>query len=279
MRRGAGARRSFVVTIVSSPRQRALDATTGISRRILAAMPNLVAVRRRDGGAGDAVLYQDDELRGAVCATAGEAQILHHLARLLWAESVLEIGSYVGWTTAHLAESGAHVVCVEPFLETGGQSLNAEPSIDACERFLANMRRGRYCVTLVMGRSPEALATIRVPGGFDLAFIDGWHMDGQPRRDVQAVHSVLNQGGTIVLHDLHVPDVQSAARWLLDHGYDGLILTTPNWLGVFSRNHVSLDWVRGSQDVARLCGLAPGAHEAAVVFAAAADLLALVRAA
>lgn len=223
-------------TWVENPaRAKAISAAHGISLPILRAMPHLVAVRRPDGGAGDAVLYQDGELRGAMSATAEEAQLLAYVAQVTGARRALEIGSYVGWTACHLATM-CDVICVDPFLELGGVShLGDDASAETCERFLQNVRRAGYRekVTLIQGRSPEAVESLYVPGGFDLAFIDGWHLDGQPRRDVRAAEDTLATGGTVVLHDLNIPDVQDAACWLLAQCYAGVILPTPNWLGVF----------------------------------------------
>jgi predicted O-methyltransferase YrrM len=267
----------------SLARQRALDAAHGTSLPILRAMPHLVAVRRPDGGAGDAVMYQDEELRGALCATAEEAQLLAYVAQTTGAHRALEIGSYVGWTAAHLAQVCDHVVCIDPFLELGGVShLGDEPNIAVRNRFLANVRAAKVegRITLIQGESPEVLWDVYVPGGFDLAFVDGWHLDGQPLRDVEMVALKMKPLGTIVLHDLHVPDVQEAARYLLDMGYAGVILPTPNWLGVFwvVAHHTIKPpgWLWTLPAVRRLCTPVPGMDAASLLFRARPALLELV---
>jgi hypothetical protein len=51
------------------------------------------------------VHYQDREILGAVCCTPAEAMLMHHAARLCNPLHPIEIGSYIGWSSAHIASS------------------------------------------------------------------------------------------------------------------------------------------------------------------------------
>jgi predicted O-methyltransferase YrrM len=199
---------------------------------ILEDLTQLVAAPSQSGHAD--LYYQDADILGSTCCTQAEACLLHWAAHQLPGSTpILEIGSYVGWSTAHLAWGGQRVVCIEPFLEHGriiDSQLPTRPSVAARERFIENMSVLGLLgfITLIEGCSPEAIPP--VPGGYALAFVDGWHQDGQPRRDVEAVAPLLAVAGAMVLHDLWLPDVQDAARWLIGEGWQLTILDTANYL-------------------------------------------------
>src|SRR3954468_1499448 len=82
---------------------------------ILEDLMQLVAAPSQSGHAD--LCYQDADILGATCCTQAEACLLHWAAHQLPpSATILEIGSYVGWSTAHLAWGGQQVVCIEPFL-------------------------------------------------------------------------------------------------------------------------------------------------------------------
>lgn len=175
--------------------------------------------------------YQDFDLGGAICCTAMEAELLFHLVSWARAKRVLEIGAYVGWSTAHLLQSGAEVWCVDPMTEIG-DGVTGNP--DAV--FRGNLGRAGLAerVHLQLEASPQALNNMS-GWRFDLAFVDGGHTDGQPGRDVKAVASLMWGDGLIVLHDMWLREVREAAKWLIAQGCKAYTFNTANYLTVFFR--------------------------------------------
>ena len=198
---------------------------------ILQAMPHLISHSGHSGLLG--LHYQDDEILGAACCTQEEACLLYWTAHALPAFSarILEIGAYIGWSTAHLAYGGHRVTTIEAGREHGviPHHLPDSVSPELLDRLRENL--GHAAVTdrvrIVEGESPEAIPDEE----YDLAFIDGWHQDGQPRRDVLRVAQLMAKDGVILLHDLWMPDVQDAACWLIVYGWHLEILNTANYLG------------------------------------------------
>jgi len=177
------------------------------------------------------VHFQDKSLGGAIACTAAEATLLYLAARCAQPEAPIEIGSYIGWSTAHLASGIKSVLtCIDPFLEIG-PDLREDTSEPAKQRFLDNLTRAGLIerIRLVCGKSPEAIPTA-APGGWDFAFVDGWHVDGQPIRDVSGITPHLAPTAVVILHDLWLPDVRDALCYLRALGWEYEILNTSNYL-------------------------------------------------
>lgn len=191
-------------------------------------MPRLVA---HPGTSGLPDLhYTDFDLGGAVCCTQDEAAILHNAAASHNPRMALEIGSYVGWSAAHIARAfRGKLFCLETFSELG-EGVSPE---QAKMRFAENIARMRQdgCIELVCGRSPDVIGSIAPAGGFDFVFIDGDHHDRHPLQDVAGVMQYLSPTGLIALHDLWEPDVLDAAKFLKNNGFNVEIFSTANYLG------------------------------------------------
>lgn len=203
----------------------------GISRELLLAMPELVAHPGPDL-AQAALYYQDRELGGAICATAEEAALLYWAAHCCQPVLALEIGSYVGWTAAHIAkgiETGGTLLCVDDFTESGDGARQMV-------RLGCNLERAGVSdtVRIVTGHSPEILEAA-VGDLVDLAFIDGEHKGDQPLRDAKAVAALMAPDGIIAMHDTWMPDVARACDWLLWHKWTMVVLPTPERLAFFYR--------------------------------------------
>lgn len=180
------------------------------------------------------VHYQDREIRGAVCCTPTEAMLLHHAARLCDPAAALEIGSYVGWSTAHIAgglRRGA-LTCVDPFLETGEGGADAGARAHA--RFRQNLERAGLAtkVRLVREKSPEALPALSAGVRWDFVLIDGWHLSGAPLRDVLGVLPYLAERPVLLLHDLWIADVRDAFTHLVACGWGCHVFDTANYLAL-----------------------------------------------
>jgi predicted O-methyltransferase YrrM len=178
--------------------------------------------------------YQDRDIGGAICCTDSEAMLLHHIARLSRPIHALEIGSYIGWSSAHLASAleGGTLTCVEPFVETEGNAGEA-----AHARFRANLARASLDSRIVLERSasPGALAALSTGRRWDLALVDGWHLDGQPLKDVAGVLPFLADRGVLLLHDLWIADVRDAFLHLVSRGWSFEMFDTANYLTLLWR--------------------------------------------
>ena len=175
-----------------------------------------------------------------MCCTPSEAMLMHHAARLARPDHALEIGSYIGWSSAHLASglASCELTCVEPFLETGGagESRDGKAAL-AHRRFLRNMERAGVSdnVTLIRDKSPDAIPALSETRRWDFIFVDGWHLQGQPLKDVIGVLPYAAPGGVILLHDLWIADVRDALLYLATHGWSYRIFDTANYLTIVWR--------------------------------------------
>jgi predicted O-methyltransferase YrrM len=191
--------------------------------------------------------YQDREIGGAVCCTPSEAMLMHHAARLCDPAAALEIGSYVGWSSAHIASalSRCRLTCIDPFLEvdTDDGSKSGRAS-HAHARFLQNMQRAGVAdrIELVRELSPDILPSVAPDAGWDFIFVDGWHLHGQPLRDVSGVLQHAAAGAVILLHDLWIVPVRDAFLHLVNTGWDFHIFDTSNYLTVLWRGD-TLNWL------------------------------------
>lgn len=193
--------------------------------------------------------YQDGTIGGAVCCTDSEAMLLHHVARLSRPAHALEIGSYVGWSSAHLASAleGGTLTCVEPFAETDGNAGEA-----AHARFRANLARAGLDARIELERSasPGALPALSTGRRWDLALVDGWHLDGQPLKDVAGVLPFLSDHGVLLLHDLWIADVRDAFLHLASHNWSFEVFDTANYLTLLWRG-TEPAWLEELRRIAR----------------------------
>jgi len=193
------------------------------SRQLLNAFPELVADIGPDP-LHPALYYQDCELGGALCAPAIEAEILRMAVRLLQPAVALEVGSYVGWTAAHIAAGLGDrglLVCLDTLTEC--------KDADACERrFWGNLQRAGLArrVRLVRGKSPDDLPTV-VTYPLHFAFLDGEHMGAAPLKDVQGLESLMALHGVIALHDTWMKGVAGAVTWLQGQRWTVQVFDTP----------------------------------------------------
>lgn len=209
-------------------------------RPILAHFPTLTPGQVENRPTG---FLTDWEMPGAFTMTPQEAWALYECVRVCGAMRILEIGAYVGFSTAHLALATAgEVQTVDSFREYRGALGEFQPGVMA--RFWQNLSRCGCVerVRLTVGESPGVLAGLCPVGGCDFVLVDGWHLDGQPLRDVQAVAD-LAPSCVLALHDLWMPDVAAAGDWLTKACWRSLILRTPGRLGFFWRRESPGMWL------------------------------------
>lgn len=211
-------------------RTKAIDRTPyPVSRAVLTCMPGLIW-HPGPHPQQEADYYQDFLFPGSICCTADEAVILHQAAMWSNPRYVLEIGSYVGWSTAHLAlgAKSALIVAVDSLEEH-------EAAAALTDVFYSNIQRCGVAqrVFLVTGRSPEILGYLEPHKGWDLAFVDGFHRNGQPVKDVAGLLPFMAENGVIILHDTWMPGVRDACNFLEQAGYQRVTFDTPAQLAFF----------------------------------------------
>jgi predicted O-methyltransferase YrrM len=214
-------------------RRKALELTQQpLSAQLLPAFEELIYHPGTSGNTD--VHYQDREIRGAVACTPSEATLLHHAARLANPAHALEIGSYIGWSSAHLARAltRCKLTCVDPFLETGKAAAGIDLGALAHKRFLQNMQRAGVAerVNLVRAKSPDVLPEISAGLRWDFVFVDGWHLEGQPIKDVQGVLPHVTDDAVLLLHDIWIADARDAFLYLVANGWSYRIFDTANYL-------------------------------------------------
>lgn len=136
-----------------------------------------------------------------VSVSAAEATMLAFATDILAAETILEIGTGFGYSTAWLgfgaSLSGGHVISVDDHSEG---SLGTVGSMAAAS--ITRATEVNTFVDLVDGRSPDAVIEALSGRMVNLAFIDGSHNGDQPRLDFNVAASKLADEGVIIFHDV-----------------------------------------------------------------------------
>lgn len=127
---------------------------------------------------------------------ASVGRFLGQLAFFKGARTVVELGCFVGWASAHLALGikatgrGGRLYCLDTMQEY----------LDVA---LANLGRHGLgdLVTPIRGRSLDAAVLAAMPPSIDLIFLDTSHAYPDTRDEIVAYAPRLAPGGVIVLHD------------------------------------------------------------------------------
>lgn len=123
------------------------------------------------------------------------AKFLGELVCAMRATAVIELGCFVGWTTAHMARA----------MEIRGSGHIY--AVDACRQYLdamsANLARhglaGR--ATAVCGFSTDDTVVRALPDKADLVFLDTGHQYPATLEEIKLYRGRLADGGLMVLHD------------------------------------------------------------------------------
>src|SRR5438045_9550025 len=111
------------------------------------------------------IWYADERFPLMGFLNRDEAILLHNIALQFKGRRALEIGSWLGWSTCHLALAGVHLDVIDPAHEDPAIRGSVEESLSRCGV--------RDRVHLAGGRSPESIA--RLDRKWSLFFIDGDH--------------------------------------------------------------------------------------------------------
>lgn len=127
---------------------------------------------------------------------ASVGRFLGQLAFFKGAKTVVELGCFVGWASAHLAlavKAAGH----------GGRVYCLDYMQEYLDVTLANLKRHGLgdLVTTVRGRSLDAAVLSAMPPSIDLIFLDTSHAYPDTRDEILAYAPRLSPGGFLVLHD------------------------------------------------------------------------------
>ncbi|MGA2015623.1 MAG: CmcI family methyltransferase [Opitutaceae bacterium] len=123
-------------------------------------------------------------------------RFLGQLTYYLKAQSVVELGCFVGWSSAHMAlalkssNRGGRLFCVDYM----------QHYLDVA---IANLKRHGLSdvATPVCGKSLDAAVMAALPGRIDMVFLDTSHAYPATRDEILAYAPRLTTGGCLVLHD------------------------------------------------------------------------------
>lgn len=133
--------------------------------------------------------------------TAKELDVLYRLALDVQPGGrVLEVGSYLGASSCHLAAAlsrhDGHLYCVD----TWGNETMPDGVRDTFEEFRRNTAGVAASITMIRKRSHDLVAgDVQLP--LDLIFIDADHSYRAVKRDVAIVSGWLRDGGVMAFHD------------------------------------------------------------------------------
>jgi predicted O-methyltransferase YrrM len=165
-------------------------------------------------------------------ASRDEVAILYNAARMVRGRPCLEIGSWRGWSTVHLALGSGTLDVVDPILadprfsESVRQSCAAAGVLDA--------------VTLYAGRSPTAVDELARTSGkkWALIFIDGDHEGEAPLLDAEAAMRHAADTAMVFFHDLVSPYVAAGLDAARNAGWRTMIYQTMQIVGVAWRGNI-----------------------------------------
>ena len=163
-----------------------------------------------------------------------EAVLLHNLALQFRGKPGLEIGSWMGWSTCHLALAGLMLDVVDPVFAKPEHLGDVRDSL-AAAGVLANVR-------LYGSASPEGVRELAKLTGlkWNFIFIDGDHEGTAPARDALECVEHAAPDAMIVFHDLVSPNVEAGLRVLWREGWQVALYQTMQIVGVAWRGNATL---------------------------------------
>jgi len=174
------------------------------------------------------IWYADERFPLMGFLNRDEATLLHNIALQFAGKRALEIGSWLGWSTAHLALAGVEVDVIDPAHDEPEIRRSVEASLVACGV--------RDRVNLAGGQSPESIASFGRK--WDLFFIDGDHESPGPFRDALACLPYANRDCAFVLHDHAAPAVADGVRALAERGFHVVVYRTAQIMAMAWRGDV-----------------------------------------
>lgn len=208
-------------------RQKALDLTTIPEvKDLLLKCPNLLW---SNGNKRSNFDYTFDNCCG--CCAQEDAYILQQLVKVIKPNNILEIGCYVGWSTLNLAKHcTGKVTAIDTFSEGKNRELIKK-------EFWSNLENNKITNVTLIDLSEQELK----PEKYSLIFVDVYHLEDKPIKDVELAVSCLDEKGYIVIHDSWMPSVKVACDWLDALGFKSYTFKVDSELKIYTKGDLS--WI------------------------------------
>jgi glycosyltransferase involved in cell wall biosynthesis/predicted O-methyltransferase YrrM len=177
--------------------------------------------------------YVDKRVPEIGFVSRDEAHILFNTALRFRGKRCLEIGCWLGWSACHLALGGVLVDAIDPVLGNPDYLRSVRASLQAAG--VANH------VNLLAGASPHAVENFGWDHGrkWSLFFIDGNHDGAAPIADAGVCAQFAEPDALILFHDLASPDAARGLEYLRYRGWNTMIYSTMQIMGVAWRGAVA----------------------------------------
>lgn len=155
--------------------------------------------------------------------TAERLALLQAALNLQPGFSIVEVGSYLGASTAFMAYAATSKGGVVHAIDTWqNESMGGEGLRDTFAEFHTNTQPFAHFIVTHRGRS-EDVAKKEAPIACDMLFIDGDHHVEAVIADLQHWLPSLKPGGLLAMHDIDHPDVKQAFDTVVGARVDGEI--------------------------------------------------------
>jgi glycosyltransferase involved in cell wall biosynthesis/predicted O-methyltransferase YrrM len=177
-------------------------------------------------------VYVDKRAPDTPFINRDEALILYNTALGFRSKRCLEIGGWLGWSSCHLALGGVLLDVIDPML--------ANPAFQQSVQAALQMAGVLDRVNLVNGSSPQHVEAMGWQLGrkWSLFFIDGDHTGAGPVNDASICMQFAEPDAMILFHDLVSPGVARGLEYLRYRGWDTMIYSTMQIMGVAWRGSV-----------------------------------------
>lgn len=168
-------------------------------------------------------------------ASYEEVMCLYALACQFKGKRGLEIGSYFGWTSAHLFKAGIILDCVDISF--------ADPTRkNAVATVFDQLQSDKNTYKLWSDPSPDCIDEVYQsrPEPWSFAFIDGNHDGEAPANDARAVLPHMADNAVVVFHDMTSPYVAAGLEVFREAGWNVTIWNTMQILGIAWRGDVEI---------------------------------------
>jgi len=178
-------------------------------------------------------LYVDKRAPDTCFVNRDEAHILYNTALGFRGKRCLEIGCWLGWSTCHLALGGVLLDVIDPMLANADFQRSVRASLQAAGVLES--------VNLVIGLSPQEVENLGWQLGrkWSLFFIDGDHTGSGPVTDASVCAQFAEPDALILFHDLVAPDVARGFEYLKYRGWNTMVYSTMQIMGVAWRGAVT----------------------------------------
>jgi predicted O-methyltransferase YrrM len=162
-----------------------------------------------------------------------EAMLLYNAALQFHNRPALEIGCWMGWSTAHLAAGGVRLDVIDPGLreahnfDSVTHALQAGESIDKVRLY-----------PIASPAGVDQLAELSKTK-WSLFFIDGDHEAPGPVQDAHACLRHAAEDAMVIFHDMASPDVAAGLEVFHRAGWRTLVYQTMQIMGVAWRGSVT----------------------------------------